>query len=157
MHQFEKNWGRKQIGDQRGKTVIVTGANSGVGFYTALELGRAGATVMVACRDSAKGQDLSSVRRFADHFLETRATLDLLINNAGVMAIPERQLTVDGFERQFGTNHLGHFALTGRLLPGLHRSSAPRVVTLSGGALWEISERLTGVRFERDAPAGMSA
>jgi NAD(P)-dependent dehydrogenase (short-subunit alcohol dehydrogenase family) len=150
-------WGTQDIGDQRGKKVVVTGANSGIGYYTALELGRAGADVVVACRDPGRGKealaqlrkeapdatfrlealdlaDLRSVRAFADRYLATGAPLDLLVNNAGLMMPPTRELTTDGFERQFGTNHLGHFALTGLLIPALARSRAPRVVNVSSSA-----------------------
>src|SRR5215831_6338846 len=148
------DWSVKDIGDQRGKTAIVTGANSGIGFHAALELGRAGADVIVACRDPRRGAEalerlragapgasfrlealdlanLGSVRAFAERFLASGGALDILVNNAGVMALPRRELTDDGFERQFGTNHLGHFALTGLLLPALRKSQAPRVVNLS--------------------------
>jgi len=142
------------MGDLHGKRVVVTGANSGIGFHTALELGRAGAEVVVASRDAKRGEDavarmreqasgaifrlepldladLGSVRAFAERLLARNEALDILVNNAGVMAVPTREATPDGFERQFGTNHLGHFALTGLLLPALRKSAAPRVVTLS--------------------------
>ena len=136
-------WTTADIPDQTGRTVIVTGANSGLGRVTAAELANAGAHVVLACRNTAKGDeaaatmkgsvevraldlaDLASVRRFA----ESVDSVDILINNAGVMAIPQRR-TADGFEMQFGTNHLGHFALTGLLLPKL----TDRVVALSSGA-----------------------
>ena len=150
-------WNADNIGDQSGKHAIVTGANSGVGYYTALELGRAGANVIIASRDKVRGNtalkqlrqeapaasfrlellDLSdqmSVRLFADRYLATNEPLDILVNNAGIMALPERELTVDGFEKQFGTNHLGHFSLTGLLLPALKQSKAPRVVSVSSKA-----------------------
>jgi NAD(P)-dependent dehydrogenase (short-subunit alcohol dehydrogenase family) len=133
---------------QDGRLAIVTGANSGLGFHVALELGRKGAHVILACRDQGRGQgavermkaevpdgdyelrlldvaSLDSVRNFAS---EAPDTIDLLINNAGVMAPPYRK-TVDGFESQFGTNYLGHFALTGLLLDKLEAAAAPRVVT----------------------------
>lgn len=152
-----EKWTAENIGDQSGKNAIVTGANSGVGYYTALELGRAGANVIIASRDASRGNtalkqlmqeapgasfqlelldlsDLMSVRLFAEKFLATDKQLDILVNNAGIMALPERELTVDGFEKQFGTNHLGHFALTGLLLPALQRSSSPRVVSVSSSA-----------------------
>jgi NAD(P)-dependent dehydrogenase (short-subunit alcohol dehydrogenase family) len=123
-----------------GRSVIVTGANSGLGLVTARELARVGAHVVLACRNTEKGQDaaatmtgdvevrkldlqdLASVREFADGV----AAVDVLINNAGIMAVPYAQ-TKDGFESQIGTNHLGHFALTNLLLPKL----ADRVVTVS--------------------------
>jgi NAD(P)-dependent dehydrogenase (short-subunit alcohol dehydrogenase family) len=139
---------------QQGRLAIVTGANSGIGYQAARYLSRVGASVILACRNADKGEaararivsehpsakvevrvldvaDLDSVRRFAAHFLDERTALDLLINNAGVMAIPERRSTPQGFEMQFGTNHLGHFALTGLLLPTLLRQTNSRVVTVS--------------------------
>ncbi len=138
-------WTAAEIPDQSGRTVVVTGANSGLGLATARQLANAGASVVAACRDLAKGReafggdvreldlaDLASVQAFADQLATDHDQLDLLINNAGVMA-PPRRLTKDGFESQFGTNHLGHFALTGRLLPLLSAAPAPRVVTVSSG------------------------
>jgi len=147
-------WTARQIPSQTGKTALVTGANSGIGYQAALELARHGAHVLLACRNAAKGQaalerlkreapgaaaelveldiaSLASIRSFASAFAERAIPLDLLINNAGVMALPKRELTVDGFERQFGTNHLGHFALTGLLLPRILAAPAPRVVTVA--------------------------
>lgn len=129
-------------------TAIVTGASGGIGFHTALELARQGSAVVVASRERERGEaaatripkavwqeldlaDLASVRRFAQRFREAHDRLDLLVNNAGVMAVPRRELTVDGFERQFGVNHLGHFALTGLLLPILPEGA--RVVTVTSG------------------------
>jgi NAD(P)-dependent dehydrogenase (short-subunit alcohol dehydrogenase family) len=145
-------WRADDIADQSGRTFVVTGANSGLGFQTALELARRGADVVLAVRSLDRGReaerricaevpdarttlrqldlaDLDSVAAFAD---ETDA-LDVLINNAGVMALPRRE-TRQGFELQFGTNHLGHFALTGRLLGKLLAGTDPRVVTLSSNA-----------------------
>ena len=144
-------WTADQIPDQSGRTAVVTGANSGIGLVTALELARAGASVVLACRNVSKGaaavkeireatpsadvevqeldlSSLDSVRQFADAIDVER--LDLLVNNAGIMWTPQ-QRTKDGFELQFGTNHLGHFALTGLLLTRLNRAEAPRVVTVS--------------------------
>jgi NAD(P)-dependent dehydrogenase (short-subunit alcohol dehydrogenase family) len=155
-------WTAADIPDQSGRVAVVTGANSGLGAAIARELARAGADVILACRDVAKGSqaassirdgvpgakvdvsaldlaDLESVRSFADGFT---GGLDLLINNAGVMA-PPRRLTKDGFESQFGTNHLGHFALTGRLMPALLQAPAPRVVTQSSGA-----HRIGSIHFD---------
>ena len=146
-----QRWGPTDIGDLHGRTAIVTGANSGLGFETARALALHGASVVLGCRNAdraaeAQGRirtefpgadvtvgpldlaDLASVQSFASTYAGAR--VDLLVNNAGVMAIPHR-LTADGFEMQFGTNHLGHFALTGLLLPALLRSPAPRVVTVS--------------------------
>jgi len=144
-------WTADQIPDQTGRTAVVTGANSGIGLVTALDLARAGATVVLACRNVSKGtaavkeireaapsaevevqeldlSSLDSVRQFADALGVER--LDLLVNNAGIMWTSQ-QRTKDGFELQFGTNHLGHFALTGLLLARLNRAKAPRVVTVS--------------------------
>ena len=149
-------WTAADMGDLRGRTAVVTGANSGLGLVTARELALAGATVVLACRNAAKGHEavsavsevaggaaprlesldlasLSSVREFAERVGGSLSSLDLLVNNAGVMAPPRRE-TIDGFESQFGTNHLGHFALTGRLLGLLGAAADPRVVTLSSAA-----------------------
>ncbi len=139
-----------------GRTALVTGANSGIGKQTALALAGAGATVLLGCRDPKKAAvamsdildehpdaeieplpldlgDLDVVAKAADHVLGRVRPLDLLINNAGVMA-PPRMETAQGFELQFGTNHLGHFALTGRLLPKLLESESARIVTVSSMA-----------------------
>ena len=147
-------WTTAQMPSQAGKTVLVTGANSGIGYQAALELARAGAHVLLGCRSESKGKaaletlqreltgakaelavldmaSLVSVRTFAAQFLSRGGELDVLVNNAGVMALPQRELTPDGFERQFGTNHLGHFALTGLLFPALRKSVAARVVTVA--------------------------
>ena len=147
-------WTAAAMPAQNGKTVLVTGANSGIGYQAAVELARHGAHVLLGCRSVSKGEaalerlrrevpgaqvelavldmaSLDAIRSFASKFVESGKALDVLINNAGVMALPKRELTPDGFERQMGTNHLGHFALTGLLLPALKRSSAPRVVTVA--------------------------
>jgi NAD(P)-dependent dehydrogenase (short-subunit alcohol dehydrogenase family) len=149
-------WDAEQIPDQSGRTAIVTGANSGLGLVTARELARAGASVVMACRNLEKGHaavdevraalpdaqvqldeldlaSLASVRAFADRFKAPHDGLDLLINNAGVMGSPRRR-TADGFELQFGTNHLGHFALTSALLETMEGREDARVVTLSSTA-----------------------
>jgi NAD(P)-dependent dehydrogenase (short-subunit alcohol dehydrogenase family) len=146
-------WTAEQIPDQQGRTAIVTGANSGLGLVVARELAGAGAHVIIASRDTGKaatalgliraahpaanvevGQldlaNLGSVRAFAQHFLVGHDRLDLLVNNAGIMAAP-RSRTADGFELQFGTNHLGHFALTGLLMPAFNQRVGTRVVTVS--------------------------
>jgi protochlorophyllide reductase len=146
-------WTPDDIGDQTGRVALVTGANSGIGFATARALADHGAHVVLACRNPEKarwaademesGLDRSSielltldlsdqvaVRRAAEQFLAAHARLDLLINNAGVMGAPYRQ-TPDGFELQMATNHLGHFALTGLLLPRLVTTGRSRVVTVS--------------------------
>lgn len=155
------SWSAEQIPDQSGRTAVVTGANSGIGLVTARELARKDATVVVACRDTSKGDaavagmrddlgeqgeaaafhvrpldlaSLDSVRSFASDLIAAFPDgLDLLINNAGVMAPPRKQ-TADGFELQFGTNHLGHFALTGLLFDELKKKSGSRVVTVSSNA-----------------------
>ena len=149
-------WTVADMPDQSGRQAVVTGANSGLGEVVAIELARAGADVVLACRDMGKGQavldkiatdhptgnielerldlgDLESVRAFVKKFADAHNGLDLLVNNAGVMA-PPRRLTVDGFESQIGTNHLGHFALTGLLLPSLLARPNSLVVTVTSQA-----------------------
>jgi NAD(P)-dependent dehydrogenase (short-subunit alcohol dehydrogenase family) len=141
------------IPSQLGKTGVVTGSTGGLGYETVLALAKAGADIILTGRDDRKGQSavdkisravvgariryehldlasLASIAEFAQR-MQVRQSLDLLINNAGVMALPRRQTTADGFEMQFGTNYLGHFALTARLMPLLRRSSGPRVVSVS--------------------------
>jgi len=147
-------WAAADMPDQHGRMALVTGANSGIGFHQVLELTRRGAHVLLASRDADRGRiaraavwevvpaasielvqldlaELDSVRRLSREILERGVGLDLLINNAGVMAVPRRQATAQGFELQFGTNHLGHFALTGYLLPELLQRPGSRVVTVS--------------------------
>jgi len=147
-------WTTAQIPSQSGKTALITGANSGIGYQAAVELARAGAHVLLGVRDLQKGSEalrklratvpnasaevvqldmasLASISAFAAGFAARHQPLDLLINNAGVMALPHRETTADGFERQFGTNHLGHFALTGLLMPQLLAAPHPRVVTVA--------------------------
>lgn len=144
------------VTDQSGRTALVTGANSGIGFHTASRLAQAGATVLLACRNPDKAADavariaaaapdatvevvaldlssLASVEQAAAEVRERHDRLDLLINNAGVMAIP-RSETTDGFETQLGTNHLGHFALTGRLLDLVLATPDSRIVSVSSTA-----------------------
>lgn len=148
-----QHWTVENISDQRGKVAIITGANSGIGFEAARALAQKGAQVVMACRDEKRGNDaaetirreevagevemmildlgdLASVRRFVENFAQRHAQVDILLNNAGIMRIPYRQ-TADGFEMQFGVNHLGHFALTGLLLPVIARTPQARVVTVS--------------------------
>ncbi len=154
---MSKGWDPSDIADQSGKLAIVTGANSGIGLVTARELAAHGAGVVIACRAAGKGNvaaekiraamgpagdeadlvvreldlaSLASVREFAEDINAEFDRIDLLINNAGVMA-PPRHETADGFELQLGTNHLGHFALTGLLLERLKAAPAARVVTIS--------------------------
>jgi NAD(P)-dependent dehydrogenase (short-subunit alcohol dehydrogenase family) len=146
-------WTFDDIPCQAGRTAVVTGANSGLGFEAARQLTLKGANVIAACRHRGKGleavrrirdespegniasaaldlADLDSVARFADEFLADHRRLDLLINNGGVLTPPEGK-TKQGFELQFGTNHLGHFALTGRLLPLILATPGARVTTVS--------------------------
>jgi NAD(P)-dependent dehydrogenase (short-subunit alcohol dehydrogenase family) len=158
-------WSSEQIPDQHGRTAIVTGANSGLGLATARELARHGASVVLACRNTARGEgavreiqvavpdarlelaeldlsSLASVRSFAERFRAGHDGLDLLIANAGLMA-PPRGETADGFELQLGTNHLGHFALTGRLIGVMEGRPDARVVTLSS-----ITHRTGRINFD---------
>jgi len=148
------DWTTADIPPLDGKTAVITGATGGLGYETALALAAAGAAVVLTGRNDAKGRNaiqkirgrlpganvvyenldlanLASVADFAKRFSAAHASLDLLVNNAGVMALPERQLTTDGFETQFGTNYLGHYAITAQLLPLLRRGNQPRVVNLS--------------------------
>ncbi|MGN6246374.1 MAG: oxidoreductase [Motilibacteraceae bacterium] len=151
------SWSATDIPDQAGRTVVVTGANSGLGYHASAELARRGARVVMACRDAGRGAEalarlrtvaptapvvvepldlasLASVREFSDRLSERFPDgVDVLLNNAGVMATPPRR-TADGFELQLGTNHLGHFALTGLVLPLLLRRPGARVVTVSSQA-----------------------
>lgn len=156
MSQAEK-WSVARMADQTGRVAIVTGANSGIGFETAKGLAEKGASVVLAARNPAKAEAavdairrerpvgtvrflrldlaaLASVQDFAAAFAGEFGRLDLLINNAGVMALPKRMETADGFEMQLGTNHLGHFALTGLLFPLLRFTPDSRVVNVSSGA-----------------------
>jgi NAD(P)-dependent dehydrogenase (short-subunit alcohol dehydrogenase family) len=156
---MSKLWTAADIPSQADKRVLITGANSGIGYHTALKLARKGAQILLACRDRQKGEaalarlnrdapgsqselaildlaSLASVREFSARELARQRPLHLLINNAGVMTPPRRLETADGFEVQFGTNVLGHFALTGLLLPALERAAAasaerPRIVTIA--------------------------
>ena len=140
-----------------GKTVIITGGNSGIGLETAVDLAKRNARVILACRSVEKGENaavdvrkrsgndnvvfvqldlasLDSIREFAEKILEEEPQIDILINNAGVMIIPERRLTKDGLEMQFGTNHLGHFLLTNLLLDRIKEAPSARIVNVSSMA-----------------------
>jgi NAD(P)-dependent dehydrogenase (short-subunit alcohol dehydrogenase family) len=164
------DWTTANIPDQTGKLAIVTGATGGLGLETALDLAGAGAEVILAGRNPAKGRDaeilirgrhrdaqvrfeildlasLASVEEFADRMLAAERPIDILVNNAGIMALPKRQSTADGFEMQFGTNYLSHFALTGRLLPLLTAARA-RVVQLSSMAHRGGRIRLDDLNYE---------
>jgi NAD(P)-dependent dehydrogenase (short-subunit alcohol dehydrogenase family) len=158
-----KKWQASDIPSLAGKRVLITGANSGIGYHAALKLARKGAHIIFACRDQARGEaalarmeadspglrtelaildlaSLSSIHHFAATELAQRRPMHLLINNAGVMTPPRRVETADGFELQFGTNVLGHFALTALFMPALQQAAAassansderPRVVTIA--------------------------
>ena len=151
---MSRKWTAADVPDQSGRVAIVTGANSGLGFDTAAVLAGKGAHVVLAVRNLDKGNQaadriktkspdaviavqeldltsLESVRKAADELRSTHPRIDLLINNAGVMYVPTRETTQDGFEMQFGTNHLGHFALTGQLLDNILPVEGSRVVTVS--------------------------
>jgi NAD(P)-dependent dehydrogenase (short-subunit alcohol dehydrogenase family) len=148
------HWTTANIEQQTGRVAVVTGANSGIGYQIALELARHGARVIAACRDPRRGAeavarmraevpsvavelgildlaDLDSVHGFAQGFLGREGRLDLLVNNAAVMAVPDRHESAQGFELQLATNHLGHFALTGLLMPAIRDLPGSRVVTVT--------------------------
>jgi len=168
------SWTPAALPDLSGKTAIVTGANSGLGYFTALALAGKGAHVVLACRDRGKSEtamqqmrveapgakvefmaldlaDLASVRRFANAFNATHARLDFLINNAGVMGLPLRR-TKDGFEMQIGTNHLGHFALTGLLLDKLKATPGSRIVNVASLAhRWTRGLNLDDLNFDKSS------
>lgn len=149
-------WTAADLPDQTGRTVLITGATAGIGLEAARMLAQRGARVLLGARDRGRGDaararvlgaaprasvdvldvnlaDLASVAAACDRLAAEGTVLDVLVNNAGVMATPLRR-TADGFELQLGTNHVGHFALTGRLLPLLEAAPEPRVVTVSSGA-----------------------
>ncbi|WP_097130568.1 oxidoreductase [Spirosoma fluviale] len=165
-------WTTQNIPDLDGKQALVTGGNSGIGYETALALYKAGATVTIAGRDAhrlrqaadpikevaGKGNvetavlnlaNLAQIEQFAQEYVSTHTRLDILINNAGVMMPPQR-LTDDGYELQFGTNFLGHFALTGHLYSLLKQTPGARVVTLSSGAYkWATGIDYNNLRSEK--------
>ena len=165
-------WTAQHIPSQRGRTVVVTGTG-GLGLQDALALARAGAGVIIAGRSQLKGHDavvrirrevpgaqvrfeeldlasLASIESFARRLTDSLGALDILINNAAVMTPPRRALTADGFELQFGTNYLGHFALTARLLPLLRKGDRPRVVSLSSVAARNGVIRFDDLQFAQD-------
>lgn len=158
-------WTSASVPEQSGKIVVITGANSGLGLESTRLLAAAGATVVMACRNAKKAEDavalvkqsapnarlevmaldlssLASIETFAKQLAEKHPAIDVLINNAGVMALPYTK-TADGFEMQFGTNHLGHFALTGRVLPLLEAATAPRIVNVSS-----MAHRMGTIQFD---------
>lgn len=151
---MSKNWTEEQIPSQEGKKIILTGANSGIGFGATKALSKKGAHVIMAVRNEEKGQnalkkikkenpkanlelmlvdlaDFQSIHSFSEEFLRKHDRLDILINNAGVMSPPERKLTKQGFELQFGVNHLGHFLLTGLLLDIIKQTPNSRIAVQS--------------------------
>jgi NAD(P)-dependent dehydrogenase (short-subunit alcohol dehydrogenase family) len=174
-------WSVADIPNLHGKSALVTGANSGIGFFTALELGRRGARVILACRDGARAQealvamkrevpsgnfevalvDMSSIEnihKFSQQVRSTLMQLDILVNNAGVMMLPARELSPDLHELQLATNHLGHFALTVLLIPLLEKSASPRVVTVSSIMAWLSRPSPSGgVDFRKDFGYGPSS
>ncbi|MGB8221691.1 MAG: oxidoreductase, partial [Polyangiales bacterium] len=161
---MSQDWNLDRVPDLSGRTMVITGANSGIGYEAALAFASRNASVILACRNQDKARaaadrirreapnapmelipldlsDLSSVHAFADAFRQGHSTLNALINNAGVMALP-RRLTKDGFEMQLGTNHLGHFALTGHLIDVLLATPGSRVVNVSS-----IAHKFGKIRF----------
>jgi len=172
-------WTADDIPDLTGKVAIVTGANSGIGFEAARELARKGAATVLACRSVERGQraldalqsevpaadavlmeldlaSLDSIGRFADAFRERHERLDLLINNAGIMAVPYAR-TADGFESQLGVNHLGHFALTGQIIDLIAATPAARVVNVSSLAHRNVSMDFGNLLYENGGYSPMRA
>jgi len=168
-------WTQENIGNQSGKTVIVTGGNTGIGYETALALYKTGASVIIGCRDKEKADkaiqemqaiisggsleaaildlsSLQSVKEFSDTFKSNYSSLDLLINNAGVMTPPVSK-TKDGYELQFGVNFLGHFALTGQLYPLLKSTAGSRIVTVTSLAYLSGKIDFDNLKSERDYDA----
>ena len=159
-------WSVSDMPDQAGRVAVITGASSGIGAEAAVALAAKGAHVVLAVRNQGRGDavrnrimrrwpaakvsveladmaSLPSIRSFAGRMTNTLPHLDLLLNNAGLGMQAARSTTADGFERQFGTNHLGHFALTGLLIPALLRAPAPRVVTIAS-----LAHRRGGIEFD---------
>jgi NAD(P)-dependent dehydrogenase (short-subunit alcohol dehydrogenase family) len=170
MEKYPK-WTASSIPSQQGRSAIVTGTG-GLGYETALELAKNGAEVILAGRNAAKGAEsitkirssvpladirfeeldlasLASVQAFGERMNKERHSLELLINNAGVMTPPTRKVTKDGFELQFGTNYLGHFALTAHLMPLLRKAEKPRVISLGSVAHRAGSIHFDDLQFER--------
>lgn len=165
------HWSPDQIGDQTGRSALITGANSGIGLETARVLASRGARVILAGRSQRKLYeaattirnevpdarldtlvldlgDLASIRSAAEQ-VAAQETIDLLVNNAGVMNLPERRTTKDGFEMTFGTNHLGHYAFTAQIMPALRRSAHARIVTVSAIAGTWPSGKLVDLQSEK--------
>ncbi len=166
-----------------GKTAIVTGATAGLGLVSATELAARGASVTMAVRDVARGEraariireaypgavvsvakldlaSLASIREFSSRYIKSHKRLDILMNNAGIMGVPQREVTADGFEAQFGTNHLGHFALTGLLLPLIKKTPGARIVTVSSNlhktGVMNFDDLMGGVKYKAWAAYGQS-
>ena len=175
-------WTADDVPDQSGRTILITGANSGLGYQSSVALARKGARVLMGCRDPRRAAaalvrlrsdvagaqaevvpldlaSLASIEQAATDVASRTSSLDVLINNAGVMAVGQTT-TADGFEMQFGTNHLGHFALTGRLAPLLRAASDPRVVTVSSGAhrigTMDFDDLMRAKKYQRWAVYGQS-
>jgi NAD(P)-dependent dehydrogenase (short-subunit alcohol dehydrogenase family) len=175
-------WGVEDVADQSGRVALVTGANTGIGFAAARVLAERGATVLLGCRSAERAanarqrileaaphasvevvpidlSDLGAVRTAANQVMADCERLDLLVNNAGIMAVAKGR-TVDGFERQVGTNHLGHFALTGHLIDLLAATPGSRVVTVSSlahrGARWDLDDLMGERRYGRWEQYGRS-
>uniref|UniRef100_K3WZY8 WW domain-containing oxidoreductase n=1 Tax=Globisporangium ultimum (strain ATCC 200006 / CBS 805.95 / DAOM BR144) TaxID=431595 RepID=K3WZY8_GLOUD len=174
-------WDASRIPSLKDKVVVITGANSGIGFVAAREMVRKGAHVVIACRNEERGKaavqkleselqdaaqkgkvefmqldvsDLSSVKKFSSAFLETHDRLDVLVNNAGIMGLPH-SLSVDGVENQFATNHLGHFALTSQLFDILKKSAPSRVINTSSVAHREAKLDLDNIVAPKEKYAPM--
>jgi len=168
---MKKKWTLEDMPDQSGRSAVVTGANTGIGYETARALAHKGAEMILACRSRDKGEaavariaaedpqgsaafaaldlaDLASVRSFAAAFATAHHRLDLLILNAGVMVPPESK-TAQGFELQFGVNHLGHFALTGELLPLVQSTAGARIVVVSSTAAATGEMNFDDLHFEQ--------
>ncbi|PPE72083.1 short-chain dehydrogenase [Solimonas fluminis] len=166
-----QKWTTARMPSQAGRTAIVTGANSGLGLETAIALAAAGARVIMACRNPAKAaaalekvrervpnadaalmtldlSSLASVRTFAEQFKAQHPRLDLLVNNAGILGVPLGH-TADGFENHMGTNHLGHFALTGLLIDPILATPGARVITVGSLGHWRGKLDLDDLHFER--------
>jgi NAD(P)-dependent dehydrogenase (short-subunit alcohol dehydrogenase family) len=177
------NWTVADMPHLEGKTAIVTGATAGLGLVSATELAARGASVTLAVRDVARGEraarvireaypgaivsvarldlaSLASIREFSSVFIKSHKRLDILMNNAGIMGVPQREVTADGFEAQFGTNHLGHFALTGLLLPLIKKTPGARIVTVSSNlhktGVMNFDDLMGGVKYKAWAAYGQS-
>jgi NAD(P)-dependent dehydrogenase (short-subunit alcohol dehydrogenase family) len=177
------NWTVADMPHLEGKTAIVTGATAGLGLVSATELAARGASVTLAVRDVARGEraarvireaypgaivsvanldlaSLSSIREFSPAYIKSHKRLDILMNNAGIMGVPQREVTADGFEAQLGTNHLGHFALTGLLLPLIKKTPRARIVTVSSNlhktGVMNFDDLMGAVKYKPWAAYGQS-